>query len=219
MSNVLPAGSHTSAPTGAAQAVVLVLHEAFGVTPHIQYMCDVFAKEGFLAIAPALFAAAGGPTVLPQDGFGLHKGRELITALPISQVIAELTAIAAPYQAQGLPVLVVGYCWGGSLAYRAAAEIPGLTASVGYYGGFIAQWANEMPPQCPFQGHIALNDAYLPVAETLAALEKRGCPAFGYAADHGFNRHDGKTFAPAAAALAQQRTLAFFHENLAKTKS
>lgn len=207
--------AYSSQPQGAPKGVVIVLHEAFGVTSHIEWVCQQYAKLGYLAIAPALLSwATGKPEaeVLPQDKSGLDRGRDLILATKPEQVVETVATCATWAAGQGLKAAVVGYCWGGSVAYLTASQLPQIVACSAYYGGRLAEIVKWGQPKCPRIVHLATQDRYIPLQETIDAFKQHdpACPVYTYEADHGFNRHDGKTYEPTAAALAQERTLAIF---------
>lgn len=206
-----PIHMHVAQPAGRPKGCLVVLHEAFGLTPHILRVCNDYAQQGYVCIAPALFAwATGTPegTVLPQNAEGLEAGRNLIMATTPAQITATIAAVAEWASGQGLRSATLGYCWGGSCAYGGAATVPSMVGCVAYYGGKLAELAAHAQPTCPTLIHLAEHDRYIPLAETQAAFAAHhpAAQVWAYAADHGFNRDDGKTFDPAAAAVAKQRT-------------
>lgn len=206
-------------PTGTPKAGLLILHEAFGVTPHIQRMADLYAFKGYLAVAPEMLARAqpdADKRVLPYSKEGLDEGRRLITAIPHAEWITDMAAAAAWMTANGAPKLgAVGYCWGGSLAYMAACKVPGMGAASGYYGGMLKELVGMMRPQCPVLIHLATLDRYIPLEPTIEAFKQvPEVELHVYDADHGFNRDDGITFNQGASDTALERTLAFLQSNL-----
>ena len=209
---VKPARSATAA---AKLPVVLVVHENRGLNPHIEDITRRLAVDGFLAFAPDALHPLGG---YPGDE---DKARELFGKLDAPKTRADL--VAATRFLQALPegngrVGVVGFCWGGGIANYLATELPDLAAAVPFYGG--------NPPtdtvakiKSPLQIHFAANDERInagwPAYE--AALKAAGVPheAFVYpGTQHGFNNDTTPRFDAAAAALAWQRTLAFFRTHL-----
>lgn len=206
-------------PEGAPKAGLLILHEAFGVTPHIQRMADMYASHGYLAVAPEMLSRSqpnAEGRVLAYNKEGLDEGRRLITAIPHEKWVADMAAAAAWMTANGAPKLgAVGYCWGGSLAYMAACQVPGMSAAVGYYGGMLRELTGMMRPKCPVLIHLATLDRYIPLEPTKEAFAQvPEAEVHVYEADHGFNRDDGVTFNEGASALALQRSLAFLSTNL-----
>ncbi|NBV54640.1 MAG: dienelactone hydrolase family protein [Proteobacteria bacterium] len=205
--------AYTAQPTGQPKGTVIILHEAFGVTPHIEWVCQQYAQLGYLALAPALLSwATGNPQgeVLAQDKAGLDRGRDLILATKPEQVVETVATCAQHAAGQGLKAAVIGYCWGGSVAYLTASQLPQIAACSAYYGGRLAEIVKWGQPTCPRIVHLATQDRYIPLQETIAAFKQHDphCPVHIYQADHGFNRHDGKTYHQPSADLALSRTLA-----------
>lgn len=207
-------------PAGTPKAGLIILHEAFGVTPHIQRMADMFATHGYLAVAPEMLSRSqpdAAKRILPYSKEGLEEGRILIGAIPLEKWVEDMAAATQWIRAQGVPkVGAVGYCWGGSLAYMAACKVSGMGAAVGYYGGMLKELVGMMKPQCPTMIHLATLDRYIPLEETKTAFATNlpDVPVYVYNADHGFNRDDGVTFNPPASSLALERSLAFLTQNL-----
>ncbi len=211
-------GIWVARPTTPPKGCLVVLHEAFGVTPHIQRICADYATHGYVCAAPAmLMHASGQPTgvVLPQNKEGLDAGRDLIMATPIPEWVAMMQAVVNWAAAQRLASATLGYCWGGSCAYLGGAKIPELKAAVAYYGGMLAELTAQGQPKCPTLVHLATEDRYIPLEATLKAFAHHhpAASVHVYEADHGFNRDDGKTFQPLSSALAKARTLEFLDKS------
>ncbi len=204
-------GLWVTKPSHPPRAGLMILHEAFGVTPHIQRVCAAYTAQGYLCAAPAmLMVGSGRPegVVLPQNKEGLDEGRKLIMATPIPAWVAMMQATHDWLTAQGVASAALGYCWGGSCAYLAGVHLKGLKASVAYYGGMLGELAAQAQPACPTLIHLATADRYIPIKETCQALAHHhpAATVHVYEADHGFNRDDGKAFDAAASLLARQRT-------------
>jgi len=105
---------------------------------------------------------------------------------------------------------VVGYCWGGTIAYLAAARNR-IDAAVAYYGGGINRYLAEKP-RAPVMFHFGEKDSHIPAAavEQIKAAYSQGVYHL-YPADHGFNCTDRASFDAASAKLALERTLEFLH--------
>jgi carboxymethylenebutenolidase len=204
-------GVHVARPKAKPRGCLIMLHEAFGLTPHMIRTCDEYAQLGFLVAAPALFALATGKPegeILPQNQAGLDAGREIILATTLPQLTDTIATISQWAASEGLGSATLGYCWGGSCAYHGAATVPTIKACVAYYGGKLAELTAQAQPTCPTLIHLAEQDRYIPLSETMAAFAHYhpAAQVYAYQADHGFNRDDGKTYDAAAAALAKQRT-------------
>ena len=120
---------------GSHFATVLVIHEAFGVHEHIQDLCRRFAKAGYFAVAPALFARQGGPAKV-ADPANLMK--EIISKVSDAQVASDLDATVDWAKSSGkantAKLGVTGFCWGGREVWLYAAHNPRLKAGVAWYG-------------------------------------------------------------------------------------
>ena len=113
------------------------------------------------------------------------------------------------------PVAVVGYCWGGSVAWLAATRLAGLARVVGYYGGQIVDFKDETP-RCPVLLHFGETDAGSPLADVDAIRAAHPeLPIHLYPdAGHGFNCDRRADYHPESARLARERTMAFLAEHI-----
>jgi carboxymethylenebutenolidase len=207
--------AYLAEPAQAPRGGLVVLQEFFGVNPHIRRMSDVFAAQGFAALAPALFDRLEPGIELAYDGPGMARGRELRAKLKLDDVLTDVQAAIGAAAAFG-PVAVLGYCWGGSLAYLSATRLSGLACAVGYYGAHIAPYADERA-KVPVMLHFAETDVYIPLADVKKIEAAHpGMPIFIYAGtDHGFNCDEREHYEPKSAALAMQRSLEFISRHLA----
>ena len=190
-----------------------MLQEIFGVNPHIRRVADGFAAEGYLAIAPALFDRAKPGVELGYNPDGMQAGRGYVGQIEPAKTMLDVKA-AVKAASEGGKVAIVGYCWGGSLAYAAACSLDGLAAAVGYYGGTIAK-SLDRRPQVPTILHFGEKDAHIPMSDVeaiKAALPD--LPVYTYNADHGFNCDARGSYDKPSAALALERTLAFLDKHL-----
>ena len=204
--------AYVSRPAGAPRAGLVVLQEVFGVNGHIRGVADGYATEGFLAIAPALFDRAERGIELGYSEDELTRGRALRGAIAPEAVLQDVAAAAAAVAEAG-PTAIVGYCWGGLIAWQAAGALD-LAVAVGYYGGGI-QDNLARAPRCPIMLHFGDKDAFI-TPEHIAAIRAAypELPIHTYPAGHGFNCDQRSDFDPESAALALERTLAFFAEHL-----
>lgn len=201
-----------SDPTAPARAALVVVQEIFGVNAHIRSVADRFAEAGFIALAPALFDPIERGVALDYDQPGIAKGRELTAALGFDRAVALVAAAADLLQAQGLRTGVVGFCWGGSVAFLANTRL-GLPA-VSYYGGRTVPLLDE-PTRAPMLFHFGDRDPIIPADAVAAHRAKQPTATIHvYPAGHGFNCDARPDYAADSAALAWQRTLAFFEEAL-----
>ncbi len=213
--------AYLAQPTGAVKGAVVVVQEIFGVNSHIRSVADGYAAEGYLAIAPAAFHRVKAEVELGYadadmgEGFGYKTAVEALPALGVMQDIQAAIDYAA--QASGAKVGIVGYCWGGLLTWRAACTLKGLSAAVPYYGGGMTTEAEiARQPQVPTLAHFAEEDKWISL-DSVEAFKKAhpGVQVFTYAAHHGFNCDQRASWDAPSAALARERSLAFFAKNLA----
>src|SRR5581483_6387641 len=126
--------AYRALPAGPPRGGLVVVQEIFGVNAHIRAVCDGFAADGYLALAPAAFDRVERGVSLHYAQADIERGRELRAKVGWDQMVTDVRAAVRALQAEGLKVGVVGYCMGGSLAWLAATRIDGLAAAVGYYG-------------------------------------------------------------------------------------
>lgn len=195
-----------------ARAAVVVVQEIFGVNAHIRSVVDRYAALGYHAIAPALFDRVEPGVELDYDGSGVERGRELAGRIKWDPAMADLAATVAHVAATG-PVAVVGYCFGGSLAWRSAAELP-VAAAVGYYGGQIHELI-DLAPKAPTMLHFGEHDHAIPLDQVAAVAARHpGVPVHVYAAaQHGFNCDARGSYDPISATIALGRTVEFLVDN------
>lgn len=204
---------------GAPRGAVVVLQEIFGVNSHIRAVADWYARHGYLAIAPSTFARVQRDVDLGYGAPDMEAGKALkaaAEALPAPGVLADIQAAIAYARRHNGKVGVVGYCWGGLLAWRAACMLDGLAAAVPYYGGGITT-ATEMArqPRVPVLAHFGARDHWIPMPQVQAFAQAHPeVQVEVYAADHGFNCDQRASFDAAAAQLARERTLAFLAQHV-----
>jgi carboxymethylenebutenolidase len=197
----------------AAEKGLVVVQEIFGVNHHMRMVCDRFAAAGYAVIAPALFDRAERGVELRYDGDGIQRGLALRAQIPEQDTIADIEAAAAALGRER--VGIVGYCWGGTLAWLGAARTQEFAAAVGWYGGGIAD-ARQESLSCPVQLHFGVLDQSIPMADVAAiARVHPEVEIFTYAdAGHGFGCEARESYVADAAELAQDRTLVFLRKHL-----
>ena len=207
-------GAYLSKPAGKPKGGIVVVQEIFGVNAHIRSVADGYAAHGYTAIAPAFFDFVENDVELDYDAAGIAKGRDLIMEVGMQRAIEAVASAAESIQSSG-KTGVVGYCWGGTVALR-AAQVLGLPAS-SYYGGRNVQFLGETL-KAPAIFHFGAEDPSIPpeaIAKQRAAWPD--APIYVYEhCGHAFNRDaDAHAYDAAAAKLALQRTLDLFAKNLA----
>jgi carboxymethylenebutenolidase len=214
--------AYMAQPEGQPKGAVVVLQEIFGVNAHIRDVTDRFATQGYLAIAPATFERVKAGVDLGYDQASMTEGIALkaaVDALPGAGVMQDIQAAIdhAAKASGGKKVGIIGFCWGGLLAWRAACTLQGLSAAVPYYGGGItAETEIALQPKVPVMAHFSDRDHSVPM-EGVAAFTKAhpDVQAHVYAADHGFNCDQRGAYNEAAAMLARERSLDFLAQQLA----
>jgi carboxymethylenebutenolidase len=202
-------GGYRADPAGKPKGAVVVIQEIFGVNSHIRNLCDRFAQQGYVAIAPALFDRQQKDF---QSGYSpeeVAEARKFI-ANPDWNVMLKDTQAAIDEVKSAGPVAVVGYCMGGSIAFLAATRLGGIKAAVCYYGGAIAKNADEKP-KCPVQMHFGAKDQGIPLSD-VESIKKKRPEAEVYIYDdagHGFSCDERSAFHKSSAGLAWQRTQDF----------
>ena len=200
-------------PAGKARGALVVAQEIFGVNSHIKSVCDGFAADGYVAIAPALFDRYERGVDIGYTPADIAKGRELKGKTTIDAALRDVAAARDAVSPSG-KVGVVGYCWGGYVAWMTASRLPGFACAIPYYGGGMLEASGEQP-KCPLIAHFGERDANIPVAgvRELAAAHPEA-QVYIYPADHGFNCDQRASYDAAAAKLARERTLAFLQRHV-----
>jgi carboxymethylenebutenolidase len=205
-------GGYVARPEGEPVAGLVVVQEIFGVNAHIRSVTDGWAKDGYLAIAPAVFDRIEPGVELGYEGADMQRAMTFIPKLDVEKALLD-TKAAMEYAASatGKKVGVIGYCFGGTVAWLAATRL-GASAAVGYYGGRIAQYANENPA-CPVMLHFGRQDAHIPAEEVDKVKSAHPeVEIYWYDAGHGFNCDARGSYNAAAANLARARSLAFLKQ-------
>lgn len=205
--------AYEAEPTGAPRGGVVVVQEIFGVNAHIRKLVDEFAAEGYRAMAPALFDRVERGVDLGYGESDVGKGFGLRKVVPFEEALRDVDASVKALRLAGR-VGVVGYCWGGTIAWLAASRIGGISAVSAYYGGGIAQFANARP-KCPVQLHFGEQDKHIPRTDVnMMRLAWPHVDVHTYSAGHGFNCDARDSYDAVSAALARQRTLELFNSTL-----
>ena len=209
-------------PESGGGAGIVVVQEWWGLVPHIRELCDRFAGEGFVALAPDLYH--GQVTKEPDEAM------KLAMSVQLDQAAKEIIGAARALSEQGASgerVAVIGFCMGGALALYAASLADVFGAVVTYYP-YLARTEAARPDfsriKGAVQGHVGDQDhAY--TREQIEAVEEqiRGGGAdveFHWypGADHAFFNDDRpEVHRPDQAQQAWDRTLAFLRKHLAQT--
>jgi len=219
--------------SGGRFPVILVVQEIFGVHEHIKDVCRRLAKQGYLAIAPELYARQGDPRQYANIQELLDQ---VVNKVPDTQVLADLDACAEWARAQegdGARLGITGFCWGGRITWLYAAHNPQVKAGVAWYGRVVGA-PSELNPKHPIDVAGALKGPVLGLyggqdqGIPQASLEqmRKALAASGNAASlastihvypdapHAFNADYRPSYRAPEAADAWVRLLAWFKQNL-----
>jgi len=202
-----------AAAPGRPRGALVVVQEIFGVNGHIRSVTEGFAAAGYTAIAPALFDRIRRGIELGYTQAQLQEGAGYMKQIAPETALRDIAAAVAVVRHSGRTG-VVGYCWGGMLAYLAACELP-LAAAAVYYGKIAG--CLERKPRCPVIYHYGSADRSIPLAdvERIRAAYP-AAPLYVYeGAGHGFSCEQRDSYDAPAAALARTRTLEFFDRYVA----
>jgi carboxymethylenebutenolidase len=202
----------TAGPAGGTKGVVLI-QEIFGVNHHIRDMCERFAALGYAVCAPAIFDRVEPGIELGYTQEDIDKGRGYRMKLNDEQLMLDVEAAAS--QLGGKKLGIVGYCFGGTVAWWGATRSKSFAAASCWYGGGIAGTKEERP-NCPVQMHFGEQDASIPMTdvEAIRAAQPRVDSYVYPGAQHGFGCDERASFSKPDYELAQQRTLEFFARHL-----
>ena len=209
-------------PAGEPRAAIVVIQEIFGVNEGIRRKCDALARAGYLAVAPDLFwRLEPGIELDPDQPEQLQQAFSLMGRFDQDAGVRDIEATirAARAAVGGGKVGAIGYCLGGRLAYLTAARTD-VDASVGYYAVGIPDLLREAHAiSRPLMLHIAGADHF--VTPDVQAKMHDGLDVHPRVTlhdypgvDHGFATEMGERRSPAAAALADERTMTFFSDHL-----
>jgi carboxymethylenebutenolidase len=194
---------------------ILVIHENRGLNPHIEDVARRLALESFVTFAPDALTPLGGYPGSEDDARAAFQ--KLDRDKTREDMVAAAAFLTARPETPGR-IGAVGFCWGGSTVSMLAVRVPDLAASVPFYGGGPA--VEDVPRiKAPMQVHLAGEDARVNAGwpPVKAALEASGVrhEIHTYAgAQHGFNNDTTPRYDETAAALAWQRTVAFFNTHV-----
>lgn len=207
--------------------VILVIQEIFGVHEYIQDICRRLAKQGYYAIAPALFSREADVSNMSLDAIL----KEVVPVVPDAQVMTDIDSTVAFAKASGKAntarLGIVGYCWGGRTVWLYANHNPAVKAGVAYYG-LLAGLKGPYKPadpvdvaanlKVPVLGLYAGEDSFVPdeVVDKMRNELGKGNSASEIvvfpAVNHGFHADYRPTYDRRAATYAWKLTLDWFKE-------
>lgn len=215
-------GAYLAIPhTGKGPGIVLI-QEIFGVNEHIRAVAEQYAADGYVVLVPDLFWRSAHRIELNYDEAGWKRAMELRQAVDIAEAESDIALTVAALKAQ--PALdgklaAIGYCFGGLLAYLAAANGQ-VDAAIAYYGGGIQnqlQRADDI--KVPLLMHFGGADSHIPMDAVQSIAERfennEDVEVHIYPdAEHGFNCSHRSSYHQRAAAEAHGNSLTFLSDNL-----
>ena len=215
-------GAYVSLPPAGFGPGLLVIQEIFGVNDHIKNICDQYALDGFVAVAPDVFWRQEPRVELSYDSAGIAKGLQLFDGLNIDIAAAELQrAVEAIRHIPSCTgkVGAMGFCMGGLLAFVCAARA-GVESSVIYYGTRLDQHLELVQDiTCPLLFHFASNDEHISTQTVnkikMSLSGKDNCRVVVHKnSGHGFNCWERDSWNQSAAATARGQSLVHLMETL-----
>jgi carboxymethylenebutenolidase len=207
-------GAYRADPQGKPKGGIVVIQEIFGVNQHIRAVCDRFAREGYAAVAPALFDRTSPNFESGYTPPEIEKARTFVAKPDWDAMLRDTDAAIKELKAAG-PIAIIGFCMGGTIAFLAATRLSGLSAAIAYYGGRIVAFADEKP-KCPTQMHFGETDHSISMADVATIKQKRtDCEIHVYKdAGHGFHCDERGSFHQPSRDLAWQRSVAFLQKHM-----
>jgi carboxymethylenebutenolidase len=206
-------GAYRADPAGKPKGGLVLIQEIFGVNHHIRNMCDRFAAQGYMTVAPQVFDRYTRDFETGYSPEQVAEARKIIPQIDWAAMLRDTAAAIDAVKSAG-PVGIVGYCMGGTVSFLAAAKLDGLSSAVCYYGGMIAKNADEKP-KVPTQMHFGQKDDHIPMSDVDMIRKKRPeCEVYDYPAGHGFSCDERGSFHEPSSKLAMDRTLAWFGKTL-----
>ncbi|MCB9945772.1 MAG: dienelactone hydrolase family protein [Geminicoccaceae bacterium] len=191
---------------GRRRGGIVLLQEIFGVTDQLKGVARRYAGQGYEVAIPALFDRRAKGAVIPFDE--APRGRDLMMASKLDETMADIDAAVRALAANGGKVGVIGFCWGGGLALR-AAQVLDIDGAVAFYGTRLPQYLDR-PLRAPLLGHFGSRDEHVPVE--MLEQAKSALPEMEirmYEAGHAFANDARPAYVAEAAELAHERTGAF----------
>ena len=184
---------------------LIILQEIFGLTDQLKGVVRSYAQDGYDTICPCVYDRIAPGTVVPFSE--AERGRDMAYNLAMDKVILDVAAAAACV-ANPHGVSVLGFCWGGGVIVRAAAEV-NLRGAIAFYGTRLPTYL-DCKPQCPLLFHFGKTDPNATpeiIAQVLAAFPN--AESYTYDAGHAFANEVRPAYVESAATLARSRTLDF----------
>ncbi len=198
---------------GKRRGGIVILQEIFGITEQLKSVAARYAELGYEVAVPALFDRRAKGVVVPFAE--APRGRDMMLSSKLDETMMDVGAAVEALKKNGGEVGVIGFCWGGGLAIR-AAQILDISAAVAFYGTRLPEYETA-PLQAPVQGHWGSDDSHVP-PEMLDATRAYfpDMEVFVYeGAGHAFaNDARPNDYIAEAAELAHKRTRDFLAQSV-----
>ena len=196
-------------PQSTPKGAVVVVQEIFGVTDQLVNIAHAYAKLGYIVAVPALFDRSEKGLVIPFDQGA--KGRELMLSSKLENNMADIDAAVSHVRQTAEKVAVMGFCWGGGLALRAAQKLD-INGAIVFYGTRITQYLDG-PLRSPVLAHFGDSDTHVPAADLQVIQDYfPDLKSHVYQAGHAFANDARTDYVETAAELAHQRNKQFLDE-------
>ena len=192
-------------------AQIIILQEIFGVTDQLKEVASNLVAHGFSVLIPQLFDRHAPNTVIPFSE--AERGRVIMASLNPDETFTDIQTVIAYAQKSNLPVFIVGFCWGGGLAFR-SGQIAGISGTISFYGTRLAEYLSD-DMISPALLHFGKLDPLTPpdlvssVAERYPDIE-----LYEYDSGHAFANQHRDTYCASATQLAMNRTIGFIKSKL-----
>jgi carboxymethylenebutenolidase len=205
-------GAYRADPAGKPRGGIVLVQEIFGVNHHIKAVADGYAADGYAVIAPAYFDRVQRNFDVGYAQPDMEAGRGIVQKLNWDNVVKDTQAAVDALKPTG-KCAVIGYCWGGTVAWLSAAKVNGLAGTVAFYGGGVAGMVAE-EPKVPVMFHWGEKDHAIPM-DAVKKVEAAHPSALSnvYPAGHGFNCDERGSYDAGSAKLARERTIEFLKKH------
>lgn len=207
-------GAYLAVPEGTPRGGLVVGMEMYGVNGYLKSVCDDFAAEGYLSIAPLLFDRFEPNLTNPYNDEGSKRGKDLSAIIDHNQTMLDVTAAIDHVRPAG-KVAIMGFCFGGTVTWLAACRC-NLDAAIAYYGSNMCDYPDE-EPKCPLICHVGDLDTAVPPAD-VADFQARH-PEVHWnvypGAQHGFDNSTRPVrYHAAVTEEARKRSIAFLRDKI-----
>ncbi len=208
-------------PASKPKGGLVLVQEAFGVNHHIREVAERFAALGYEVVAPAMYDRYERGFEVGYSQEDIAQGIAIVRRMDWDKALLDIEAARIALSVSLSDTLadakkrigIVGYCFGGSMAWLAAGRLR-FAAAVVYYGSRIPDPSGRVP-RCPLIAHFGRQDKSIPVERVEEMIKAYpDIPVYLYDAGHGFACDERASFDQAARDLAWQRTVDFLQVHL-----